>query len=218
MSSSHMRTKHVPLHCRTWARWRVGTKSDLVGCLEDQVRKQENAADAADAAAAAASPAVEVIILDGAAIIYMLPLGPAKTFNDYASQVFLPYITSHLQHTSRVNIIWDEYFTDSLKAGTRKKRGKGIRRREPSSSIPGNWQTFLRTDENTMELFNFLATRIATTDTDKQVITTHHKYVVCTQARDVAGRAPCSHEEADTRMLIHVEDAVRYTAKCRSAQ
>lgn len=185
---------------------RLGTKSDLVGCLEDLVRPQENAATAA----AAASPAVEVIILDGAAIINMLPPGRAKTFNDYASQVFLPYITSQLQHTSRVDIVWDEYLTDSLKAGTRKKRGKGIRRRvEPSSSIPGNWQTFLRTDENKMELFDFLATRIATTDTDKQVISTHHKDVVCTQARDVAGLAPCSHEEADTRMLLHVEDAVR---------
>ena len=60
-----------------------------------------------------------------------------------------------------------------------------------------------------MELFDFLVTRIATTDTDKQVISTHHKDVVCTQARDVAGLAPCSHEEADTRMLLYVEDAVR---------
>ena len=184
---------------------RLGTKSDLVGCLEYLVPPQANAT-----AAAAASPAVEVIILDGAAIIYMLPPGTAKTFNEYASQVFLPYITSQLQHTSRVDIVWDEYLTDSLKAGTRKKRGKGIRRRvEPSSSIPGNWQTFLRTDENKMELFYFLATRVETTDADKQVISTHHKDVVCTQARDVAGLAPSSHEEADTRMLLHAEDAVR---------
>ena len=102
MSSSHTRIKHVPLHCHTWARGRVGTKSDLVGCLEDLVRPQENTATAA-AADAATSPAVKVIILDGAAIINMLPSGPAKTFNDYASQVFLPYITSQLQRTSRVD-------------------------------------------------------------------------------------------------------------------
>lgn len=53
---------------------RLGTKSDMVGCLEDLVRPQENAATDA----AATSPAVEVIILDGAAIINMLPPGPAK--------------------------------------------------------------------------------------------------------------------------------------------
>jgi hypothetical protein len=180
---------------------RLGTKSDLVGCLEDLIPPRENAA---------ASPPVEVMILDGAAIVNMLAPGNAKTFSDYASQVFLPYITSQLQHRSRVDIVWDEYLPDSLKADTRKKRGKGIRRRvEPYSSIPGNWQAFLRIDENKVELFEFLATRIATTETEKQIISTHHKNVLCTQARDVAGLAPCSHEEADTRILLHVEDAVR---------
>ncbi len=34
--------------------------------------------------------------------------------------------------------------------------------------------------------------------------------MVCTQARDVDGLAPCSHEEADTRILLHVQDAVRH--------
>lgn len=182
-------------------RIRLGTKSDLVGCLEDLITPQENAA---------ASPSVEVMILDGAAIVNMLAPGNAKTFSEYATLVFLPYITSQLQHTSRVDIIWDEYFPDSLKADTRKKRGKGTRRRvEPSSSIPGNWQAFLRIDENKMELFAFLSTRIATVETEKQIISTNHKDVLCTQTRDVAGLAPCSHEEADTRILLHVQDAVR---------
>ena len=132
-----------------------------------------------------------------------------KTFSEYASQIFLPYITSQLQHTRRVDIVWDDYFPESLKAETRKKRGEGIRRRvEPSSSIPGNWQAFLRIDENKVELFTFLATMAATIQTEKQIISTLHKNVLCSQPRDVAGLAPCSHEEADTRMLLHVVDAV----------
>ena len=50
----------------------------------------------------------------------------------------LPYITSQLEHTSRVDIVWDEYLPDSLKAAIRTKMGKGIRRGvEPSSSILG---------------------------------------------------------------------------------
>lgn len=83
---------------------RFGKKSDLVGCLEDLVPPQKNAA-------AAVSPPVKVIILDGAPIINMLPPGTAKTFNQYASQVFLPYITSQLQYTSRVGIVLDDYHT-----------------------------------------------------------------------------------------------------------
>ncbi|KAJ8397883.1 hypothetical protein AAFF_G00435720 [Aldrovandia affinis] len=109
---------------------RLGTKSDLVGCLEGLITPRENDA---------ASPPVEVMILDGAAIVNMLA-----------------------------------------------------------------------PDENKVELFAFLATRIATTETEKQIIITNHQEVLCTQPRDVVGLAPCSHEEeADTRILLHVQDAVR---------
>ena len=56
-----------------------------------------------------------------------------------------------------------------------------------------------------MELFSLLATRIAAQETEKQVINTLHKDVVCTHARYITGLAPCTHEEADTRM----EDATK---------
>ena len=113
-----------------------------------------------------------------------------RTFSDYATQVFLPYITSQLQHVNRLDVVWDEYIADSLKAETRTRRGKGIRRRvEPSNTILGNWQEFLRINENKIELFSFLATSAATIATDKQVISTRHTGVLCTQSRDVR---PCS--------------------------
>ncbi len=67
---------------------RLGTKSDLVGYLEDLALPQENAA--------ASSQAAEVIIFDGGAIINILPTGTAKTFNAYARQQVLSYITSQL--------------------------------------------------------------------------------------------------------------------------
>ena len=63
-----------------------------------------------------ANPRDEVIILDGAAITNMLAPGGTKTFSDYATQVFLPYITSQLQHAIRVDVVWDEYMPDSLNA------------------------------------------------------------------------------------------------------
>jgi hypothetical protein len=50
------------------------------------------------------------------------------------------------------------YIPESLKADARSKRGKGVRRHvDPSSLIPGNWQAFLRIDDNKTELFSFLA-------------------------------------------------------------
>ncbi len=83
---------------------RTGTKSDLVGCLEDLVPAQEDA------------PNTGVQVLDGVAIVNILLPGAAKTFSDYAKYVFSPYITSQLQHVNRVDVVWDEYFPESLKA------------------------------------------------------------------------------------------------------
>jgi len=179
---------------------RTGTKSDLMPCLENLAPVKEDLF----------SPSVEVNILDGAAIVNMLRPGAAKTFKAYATDVFVPYVTSVLQHVERLDIIWDQYLSDSLKAGTRSKRGKGVRRRvEPTSAIPGNWQEFLRIDENKTELFSFLASNVAEIDTNKHLITTQGTGVLCSSRQDVSALAPCTHEEADTRMLLHLKDAVQ---------
>lgn len=139
----------------------------------------------------------------------MLRPNSAKTFSDYATQVFLPYLASQLPHASRVDVIWDEYHPDSLKAETRGKRGKGVRRcLEASTVIPGNWQEFLRIDGNKAELFSFLATSVVSIYSNKQVISTLHTDVLCNQPKDVSRIAPCTHEEADTRIILHLDDAV----------
>ncbi len=52
----------------------------------------------------------------------MLRPGTFKTFDDYATDVFLSYISSHLKVVSRVDVVWDVYVPDSLKSGTRSKR------------------------------------------------------------------------------------------------
>ena len=90
-------------------------------------------------------------IIDGAAIVNVLQHGAARKFSDYANQVFIPYILSQLQHVNRVDVVWD------LKDETRSKGGNGVRRRvEPCNDIPGNWQEFLRIDDNKAELFSYL--------------------------------------------------------------
>ena len=45
---------------------------------------------------------------------------------------------------------------------------------------------------------------------EKQVITTKGKEILCTLARNNTGNlAPCTHGEADTRMILHAADAVQ---------
>ena len=128
---------------------RLGSKSDLV-CLE---KVAESKGDA---------PHTDVTILDGAVVVYLLKPNTAKTFDDYALKVFLPYIERQLQQATRVDIVWDQYSDSSLKCHARSKRGEGLRRRVVgSTNLPKNWQQFLRIDANKTELFAFLAKEIA---------------------------------------------------------
>ena len=69
--------------------------------------------------------------------------GTANTFSDYASQVFLPYVTKQLQGVRRLDVVWDEYVQARLKAYTRSTRGKGSRRRvESSMCLRTGWSFF----------------------------------------------------------------------------
>uniref|UniRef100_UPI00358F6B91 uncharacterized protein n=1 Tax=Myxine glutinosa TaxID=7769 RepID=UPI00358F6B91 len=179
---------------------RFGSKSDLVECLE---RCCTSCGDA---------PLVDVIILDGAAIINMLrPIG-IKTFQEYATQVFLPYVKAQLRNVMRIDIIWDVYLEKSLKTTVRENRGKGVRRHvAPSNMIPGNWQEFLRLADNKTELFDFLAHQVVEhLSAEKDVYTTCGQNVLCMRVhQDISSLAPCTHEEADTQMLLHTVDAAR---------
>ena len=110
----------------------IGSKIDLLVCLERHAEPQSEA------------PTVTAVVLDGAVIVQMLKLGTVKTFEEYAQQMFIPYVVRQLQHVSRLDLVWDSYRADTLKASTREQRGKGVRRRVVDSAvIPGIWQSFL---------------------------------------------------------------------------
>ena len=82
----------------------------------------------------------------------------AKTFDEYAQQVFIPYISSQLRSVSRVDLVWDTNKVDPLKGRARAKRGKGVRRHVVGkAALPGNWQKCLQIDSNKRELFSFLS-------------------------------------------------------------
>ena len=100
---------------------------------------------------------------------------------------------------------------DSLKTDARNKRGKGTRQCvEPSSLIPKEWLEFLRIDDNKTKLFSYLAaSAVANIKTSKTFITTHQSNVLYINRQDFAGLATCKHEEADTRIIVNLEDAVR---------
>ena len=74
-------------------RLRLGTKSDILTCLDDLSPSQTKTHDAT------------CIVLDGAAIKQMMKSAAAKIFDDYVKQVFIPYISSQLRSVSRVDLV-----------------------------------------------------------------------------------------------------------------
>ena len=164
--------------------------SDLLICLEDLSE----------------APMTSSVILDGALIIQMLKPAYAKSFAEYASQIFIPYILSQLQNASHLDLVWDRYIKDSLKGTARAKCGKGVRRHVVAGTvIPGNWQDFLHVDSNKTELFKFLSDALFKSyNQEKQLVITDGESVLSKPPLcDLASLSPCSHEEADTRMLLH---------------
>ena len=101
------------------------------------------------------------MVLDAAAIVSILKPGSAKTFQDYARDVFLPYVKSQVDEVQRVDIVWDDYRPGTLKEQTREKRGTGVRRHvAPQNAVPQNWGGFLRLADNKKRaFFLFLAVK-----------------------------------------------------------
>ncbi|KAG7160296.1 hypothetical protein Hamer_G025085, partial [Homarus americanus] len=179
--------------------------------LKDMTELSDKHPDLADKITDA--PHVTSIILDGSAVVEMLNPGGSRTFQEYSTAVFIPYIESQLEHRSRLDLVWDCYLkSGSLKATVRCNHGKGIRRRVTASSpLPSNWQNFLRNSDNKEELFSFLSEQDMqlVVKESKQLVVTDKKQVLTVPPRkDTANLAPCNHEEANTRMMVHAADAL----------
>ena len=77
------------------------------------------------------------------------------------------------------------------------------------NKIPGNWSDFLSDPTNKQELFSNLSTEVS------NINVPHDKEIVCTSGTSVIQKGNshptpiCDHEEADTRLIVHVQDAVK---------
>ena len=179
-----------------------GTKSELLRCIEEDI----NIIDTV--------PSADVVVIVGSLMIRLLKPETSVTFKDYAEDIVLPYLQSWLQNVSRIDIVWDEYFEDSLKTACREARGKGLRRHVTlATKIPKNFPAFLRDEENKKELFALLASYIESMmpSQGKEIYTTHGPLVLTSHTcRNLTPLTPYNHEEVDTRALLHVADATHH--------
>jgi len=150
-------------------------------------------------------PLYDCKIFDGTAVVHALPSTTVSTCDSHAENVFIPFTLNHFQSSKRVDIVWDMYKANSIKDSTREKRGKGQRRKV---TIPPNWKAFLQDNTNKKELFALLTTRVSNFQfpENKEVNITSEESVV--SSRGSADIQRCDHEEADTRIAVHVQHAL----------
>ena len=148
------------------------------------------------------------MILDGAFVAQMLFPRTLNTFQDYSNSVFLPYIFGQLQSVRRLDIVWDVYLADSLKAGTKSKRDQGQRRKVlPLSPLPSRWKSFLKNDENRSDPFCFLSNFFKRTPVSRKIlVSTCGDSVVSSSTEVDLNHMSVSNEEADTRVFLHAAE------------
>ena len=179
---------------------RITNKSQLLPCIEDIISPQVT------------MPEVDALIMDGAAIVHMLPPRNSTIFSEYARNVFLPFLERILVGINfRLDIVFDVYRPGSLKFSVREMRGQGDRRRvAPATPVPKNWNGFLRNDANKTELFELLADEICTMSTPKLVVTTKGSTILSNKDCAILESIKTStQEEADSRLLLHAFNANR---------
>ncbi|MES9879344.1 MAG: hypothetical protein ABW185_00490 [Sedimenticola sp.] len=186
---------------------RAGTKSQIIGCLPGIPARGRN-------------PTVKqasVVILDMPAVIHIIQPQRANVFGEYAQMHLLPFMENQMNTcTTRIDAVWDRYPRDSLKNQTRVKRlgETAARRTRVSEKVPipkgKDWQAFLKVSENKDELFKFLSDELvnATATSEFYLLTTKGEIVLSNKAVDLSDITPSDHEEADTRMMLHLRHAV----------
>src|SRR6218665_1296499 len=122
-----------------------------------------------------------------------------------------PYAKTH----RRTDIIFDVYKENSLKMYARLIRGKGSRRKVTSQGkMPKNWPNFLQNENNKKELYPFLADRLKEADPQNLVFVSKEDGAItnvdaCSHLTMNLSR---NHEEANTRLFVHVHHAIKHRA------
>ena len=128
------------------------------------------------------------------------------TFEDYAKNVFIPHLAKRLSTVNRLDVVFERYIENSLNSSARNRRSKGnyIRRKvEKISKSPNYWSAFLRVNENKAELFRFLSRFIVSMESEKGVLWAFDGDHLSNNDMDISSHTAYSHEEVDTRVLLH---------------
>ena len=155
------------------------------------------------------------LLIDGQALVMALGKPPdVKTFGDYANK-FADTVFMMGAKYQRIDVVFDRYQSESIKAGTRtkrKQRHRPVRRKienQSSVPLPSDWSSFMALEENKADLALLLSNHlIEHSPTDEPVVVVAGGFA---EANIVKSSDPdlevsslrADHEEAETRLIVH---------------
>lgn len=174
---------------------RSGKNSDIVQCLREYYKGSNYQEQCTG------------IIFHGGDLEQLVkPTGFSKTFNDYYHNDVEQYLKIIFQRYERLDIVFDVLRRNSLTNALRKEKGSGrIQRVSGDQNLPKNWNSFLQSMENSVNLHTFLADKIRNI-TDGFCIATKEDGCISNFSYDFSNIAPCNHEGSATRIFVHVRD------------
>ena len=104
--------------------------------------------------------------------------------------------------------MFDTYRQNTTQSDTRDSREKGIRfsvRQE--TPVYKKFQDFMRPDDNKTELFQMICCTLSKIHCPTQIVTIENSDVKSNCNIDTKNLQLCNHEEADSRMVVHLIDA-----------
>ena len=178
-------------------------KAKLMHCLEDKSHLAQR-------------PTVgfQCYIVDGNALLQAMVSLPS-TFGELAEYVF-----QQLPRAQRVDFVTDSYHPLSIKGLERSRRGSSQAHlvKGPSTKVPRDWKKFLCNEENKRRLCSFLLDEWKKGKYAPKLQGKHLVFVnerKCISLKSIDGKNVVteeveklcsSHEEADTRMILHCND------------
>jgi hypothetical protein len=170
----------------------------------------------------APSQQTTAVMFDGMALVQMLKTGNTSTFGDLAKKHF-DIITSGLGNgCNRVDVVFDQYRTTSIKSEERERRGTSsaieVKIYGQTTPIPKQWPKYISNVQNKVSLCAFLSS--CWIDLGMEKLVDDQQLILAGGFRDgeravvvTGGQSECiealtsDHEEADTRLLLHAKHA-----------
>ena len=155
------------------------------------------------------------IIIELSAMTIIKAKCNAETFYDFAL-ILYQYIMVQARNFKRIDIVCDQYFSGSLKEGTRRGRGHGTRKIfDDDTKFPEKMRDdFLKHSENKECLNRYLADKFIefhSTNSSKQHLSITYGDTIKSTEQELLDSARinfCTSEEADARLVRHAINCV----------